>query len=404
MYTKNKIVVAYSGGLDTSVMVKWLSKKYDAEIITYTADFGQKTELLNVKEKALKTGASKAIVEDLKDEFVKDYIFPSLQARTLYEGEYPLATALGRPLIAKRLVEIAIQEGASMIAHGCTGKGNDQVRLEVGIQTLAPDITILAPLREWEFKSREEEIDYAILHNIPISATKDSPYSIDENLWGTAIECGSLEDLSLPIPDDAYQITADIENTPDESLQISIEFEKGIPISLNHIPIDSVELIENLNELGASHGIGRLDLIENRVVGIKSRELYESPAAVILHKAHHELEKLVLDKESFRFKHYVGQQISNLIYDGLWFSPLTSSLFDFITSTQKNMVGQITLKLFKGTVTVVARESEYSLYNENLATYTIQDEFNHEAAKGFIELYGLAQKNISLVQNKKEYV
>ena len=400
---KQKIVVAYSGGLDTSVMVKWLSETYQADIITYTANLGQTEELKGIKEKALKTGASKAIIEDLKDEFVEHYILPSVQGRTLYEGEYPLATALGRPLIAKRLVEIAEQEGASIIAHGCTGKGNDQVRLELGIQTLAPHIQVIAPLREWEFKSREEEIDYAIAHGIPISATKDSPYSIDENIWGTAIECGSLENLMLDIPSDAFQITNDLEYTPNDPLKLSLEFEKGIPVSLNQIPISPVELIEHLNELGGAHGIGRLDLVENRVVGIKSRELYESPAAMILHKAHHELEKLVLDKETFRYKYGVAHHLANLIYDGLWFSPLTQSLFEFVKSTQKYMNGQISLKLFKGTLTVVSRESEYSLYNEELATYTIQDQFNHKAAKGFIELYGLPQKNIAVARGKKEY-
>lgn len=395
-----KIVVAYSGGLDTSVMVKWLSEKYDAEIIAVTGDLGQKGELVGLEEKALKTGASKVHVIDLKEEFIKEYAFRALKAGALYENEYPMGCSIGRPLLAKMLVDVAIKEGADTVAHGATGKGNDQVRFEVGVQALAPHLNILAPLRTWEFKTREQEIEYAKKHNIPVQATKESPYSIDENLFGISVECGVLEDPTVAPPADAYQITTDPKNAPNEAETITISFTKGIPVALNGEVKSPVELVVVLNALGSKHGIGRLDIIENRVVGIKSREIYEAPAATILHKAHNELEKLVMDKDTFRYKQGVSNQVANMIYDGLWFTPLFNSLMVFVDSTQEYISGNVQIELYKGTLKVLSRDSEFSLYNEELATYSDGDRFDHAASIGFIHLYGLPFKTLSQVRNK----
>ena len=399
---KKKIVVAYSGGLDTSVMVKWLCEKYDAEIITVTGNLGQGAELEGLEEKAALTGASKSYIVDLKKEFVTNYVWKALKAGALYENAYPMATAIGRPLLAKLMVDVAIKEGADIVAHGCTGKGNDQVRFEVGIQTLAPQLEILAPLRMWEFKSREEELDYALKNAIPVKVTKDSPYSIDDNLWGIAIECGELEDPTQPPPEAAYQITTSPKNAPDQPEEVTIQFENGIPVSLNNEITDPVEIIEKLNELGGKHGIGRIDLIENRVVGIKSREIYEAPGATILHKAHAELEKLVLDKETYRFKVQVTQKISNLIYDGQWFTPLFDALSAFVDSTQDRVTGEVKLELYKGNLRVLSRISDYSLYNVELATYTEEDTFNHKDSEGFINIFALPYKTMSLLGKTKE--
>ena len=393
-----KIVVAYSGGLDTSVMVKWLSEKYDAEIIAVTGDLGQKSELVGLEEKAIKTGASKVRVIDLKEEFIKQYAWKALKAGALYEGEYPLGCSIGRPLLAKMLVDIALEEGADAIAHGATGKGNDQVRFEVGIQALAPQMKVLAPLRTWEFKSREEEIEYAIQHDIPVQATKDNPYSIDENIFGISVECGILEDPTAAPPADAFQITTDPKDAPDQSETITLTFEKGVPVALNGEEMCGVDIVVSLNELGAKHGLGRLDIIENRVVGIKSREVYEAPAAVILHKAHNEMEKLVMDKETFRFKQDVSNKIANMIYDGLWFTPLFNSLMAFVDSSQEYISGNVTIELYKGNMVILSRDSKYSLYNEELATYKEGDKFDHAASIGFIHLYGLPFKTISEVR------
>jgi argininosuccinate synthase len=397
---RKKIAVAYSGGLDTSVMVKWLNEKYDAEIITVTGILGKTAELEGLEEKAIMTGASKVHIVDLQEKFIKEYAFKALKASALYEDIYPLATAIGRPLLVKLLVEIARAEGADTVAHGCTGKGNDQVRFEVGIQSIAPELNILAPLRIWEFKSREEEIDYAFANNIPVNATKASPYSIDDNLWGIAIECGSLEDPMLPPPDDAYQITEDPKHAPDEPEVISIEFENGEPFRLNRMRYSPAELVKTLNLIGGRHGIGRIDLIENRVVGIKSREIYEAPAATILHKAHSELERLVMDKETFRFKQLVSDKVANLIYDGLWYSPLFEALMAFVDSTQKNVTGEVTLEFYKGNINILSRTSPFSLYNKELATYSPEDTFDHKAAEGFLKLYGLPYKTLNIINNK----
>ncbi len=395
-----KIVVAYSGGLDTSVMLKWLSEKYNADIIAVTGDLGQKSELNGLVEKAYETGASKVKIIDLKEEFVNQYVWRALKAGALYEGEYPMGCSIGRPLLAKMLVDVALEEEADTIAHGATGKGNDQVRFEVAIQALAPHINVLAPLRTWEFTSREEEIEYALKHEIPIQATKENPYSIDENIFGISVECGVLEDPTVAPPEDAWQITTDPKNAPDESELISIDFEQGIPAALNGKKMQGVDLVVKLNEIGAKHGIGRLDIIENRVVGIKSREVYEAPAAIILHKAHNELEKLVMDKDTFRYKQNVSNKIANMIYDGLWFTPLFESLMAFVDSTQKYVTGNVKLELYKGNVVTLSRSSQFSLYSEELATYKEGDKFDHSASIGFIHLYGLPFKTLTEVREK----
>ena len=398
--SKKKIVVAYSGGLDTSVMVKWLSEKYNADIITATGFLGQVKEIEGVKEKAAKTGAVKSYVMDLREEFITNYVWKALKAGALYEGIYPMATAIGRPLLAKMLVDIAIKEKADTVSHGCTGKGNDQVRFEVGVQALAPELDIIAPLRLWEFKSREEEMEYALKNGIPVKASKDNPYSIDENLWGIAIECGVLEDPTNAPPEDAYQITTSPQNAPDKPATITIGFEKGIPVTLNNTELSAVELVSQLRDLGAAYGIGRLDMIENRIVGIKSREIYEAPAATILHSAHSELERLVLDKDTFRYKQDVSNKIANLIYDGLWYSPLFEALNAFVDSTQQKVTGEVKLELFKGHIKTLSRSSVYSLYNKQLATYTIEDTFDHKASDGFIKIYGLPYKTMKHVKNQ----
>jgi argininosuccinate synthase len=392
---KPKIVVAYSGGLDTSVMVKWLMEKYDAEIITATGNLGQRRELVGVREKALATGVTKAYIEDLTAEFVEQYVFRALKAGALYEGVYPMATSLGRPLLAKYLVDIAKKESAAFVAHGCSGKGNDQVRFEVSIAALAPDVKVLAPLREWEFKSREEEVAYAQKHGIPVLATVASPYSIDENIWGTSIECGVLENPMVEPPEDAYQRTVSPASAPDESEIVAIEFENGIPVGLNGQRLEPVQLLDKLNDTGGIHGVGRMDMIENRLVGIKSREIYEAPAATILHFAHTELERLTLEKSVFHFKRQLAQEYANLVYNGLWFSPLREALDAFVDETQKTVTGTVLVKLFKGQVIVAGRESIFSLYKPKLATYTSEDQFDHRASVGFISIYGLGVKTFS---------
>lgn len=402
MMSKNKIVVAYSGGLDTSVMVKWLKDHYDAEIITFTGDLGQSKELVGLEQKALNSGASKSYIIDLTKEFLEEYAFPALRAGAMYEEAYPMACSLGRPLLAKALVEVARKEGANMVAHGCTGKGNDQVRFEVSVGALAPDIANLAPLRTWEFKSREEEIDYAKEHNIPVSVTKDNPYSIDDNIWGTAIECGVLEDPMVEPPADAYLHTVAPENAPDESELVIVEFEKGIPVAVNGKEMDSVSLVRLLNDIGGRNGIGRIDMIENRLVGIKSREVYEAPAAKILHFAHKELERITLEKSVAHYKVKIAQEYSDLIYNGLWFTPLREALQAFIDKTQEHVTGLVKVRLYKGTLRIAGRTSPYSLYDPALATYTAEDQFDHTASEGFIKIYGLPYKTINRVAQKAE--
>lgn len=390
-----KIVLAYSGGLDTSVMIKWLKENYAAEVIALAVDLGQEENFESLHTKAISSGASKFYVEDVKDEFINQYIFQSLKANAIYEGKYLLATSLSRPLIAKKLVEIAKKENASTVAHGCTGKGNDQVRFEVTISALAHELKILAPARIWEFKSRQEEVEYAKKYNIPVQVTKENPYSIDKNLWGVSIECGPLEDTWIEPPEEAYQITTSPEQAPIEPTYLEIEFEKGIPDKLNNKKYTSVELIQRLNEMGGAYGIGRIDMVENRLVGVKSREVYEAPAATILFEAHKALESLVLDRETAHFKEIIALKYAELIYYGLWHSPLKSALDGFIEKTQQKVTGKVRLKLLSGNAIVVGRESKYSQYRYELATYGKEDTFDHQAATGFIKIFGLPYKGMS---------
>ncbi len=384
-----KVVLAYSGGLDTSVAIRWISERYDAQVITLTVDLGaMEKDLEEIRERALRIGAVKAIVIDAKDVFVKYFVWPALQANALYEGVYPLATALGRPLIAKFLVDVARQEGASAVAHGSTGKGNDQVRFDVSVTALAPDLQIIAPVREWGMR-RDEEIEYAQRHNIPVPVTKESPYSIDQNLWGRSIEAGILEDEWVEPPEEVFAWTRNPKDAPDEPAYLEIEFEAGVPVAIDGQHMDGVELIQYLNELGGQHGVGRIDHIENRLVGIKSREIYEAPAAVILHKAHRDLENLTLTKDAARFKELVAKEYADLIYNGLWFSAFHRDLAAYVASSQRHVTGTVRVKLHKGTAMVVGRRSPYSLYSRSLATYEAGDTFDQSAAVGFIKIWGL---------------
>ncbi|MCC2469717.1 argininosuccinate synthase [Bacillus pacificus] len=396
---KKKVVLAYSGGLDTSVAIKWLQEK-NYDIIALCLDLGEGKDLAFVKEKALSVGAIKSYMIDVQEEFANEYALMAMQAHTLYEGKYPLVSALSRPLIAKKLVEIAEQEGATAVAHGCTGKGNDQVRFEVSIQALNPYLEVIAPVREWKW-SREEEIAYAKENNVPIPINLDSPFSIDQNLWGRSNECGILEDPWAAPPEDAYEMTLALEDTPNKPEFVEIGFEAGVPTTLNGTAYSLSELIKTLNALAGKHGVGRIDHVENRLVGIKSREVYECPAAMTLITAHKELEDLTHVKEVAHFKPVIEQKITELIYNGLWFSPLKQALNAFLQETQKNVTGIVRVKLFKGHAIVEGRKSEYSLYDEKLATYTAQDEFNHDAAVGFISLFGLPTKVYSQVNQKK---
>ncbi len=388
---RDKVILAYSGGLDTSVMVPWIGEKYNLDVVTFTVDLGQGEDIERIRQKALKTGAVDAIAIDARNLFVDYFVFPALMAGAVYEGKYPLATALGRPLIAWLMFKAAREQRATAVAHGCTGKGNDQVRFDVTFQTLAPDLKIIAPVREWKM-TRDEEIQFAAKHGIPVEATRESPYSVDLNLWGRSCEAGVLEDPWDEPPADAFAWTVDPTKAPDQPEYVEIEFEQGRPVGLNGQRMDGVPLITRLNELGGKHGVGRIDHVENRLVGIKSRELYEAPAAVILHDAHHELECLCLTKQVQRFMTVVAQEYADIIYNGLWFSPFQTDLLQFIASTQRFVSGLVRVKLFKGKHTVVGRKSEHSLYSKKLATYESGDQFDHDAARGFIRLWGLGQQ------------
>jgi argininosuccinate synthase len=394
---KEKVVLAYSGGVDTSVAIKWLQEKYNVDVIAVTIDVGNEKDFLAARQKALKLGALKALVIDGKELLVKYFLFPALQANALYEGVYPLATALSRPLMVKLLVDTALAEGAAAIAHGCTGKGNDQVRFEVGINALAPNLKILAPAREWGM-TREATIKYAQEHGIPIPVTRKSPYSIDECLWGRAIECGALEDPWAEPPADVYVWTKDPAKAPAKPQVIEIGFEQGVPVSLNGKVLDGITLIQNLNEIAGKHGIGRIDHIENRLVGIKSREIYEAPAAITLIQAHQALEAMTMSKDQLRFKQKVSAEIADLIYNGLWYSQLNRDLSAYVLSSQRYVSGVVRVKLFKGQAMVLGRKSPWSLYNLSLATYDRGDKFNQKAAEGFIHLWGLPVKTQAQVQ------
>jgi len=393
----DKVVLAYSGGLDTSVAIKWLKEKYNLDVIAVTIDVGNERDFSAVKQKALKVGAVKSLVIDAKELFVKYFVFPALQADVLYEGQYPLATALSRPLMAKLLVDAALAEGAVAVAHGCTGKGNDQVRFDVGFNALAPDLRIIAPAREWGM-TREETIAYAQKHDIPVPITVSSPYSIDECLWGKSIECGVLEDPWVEPPDDAFTWTMSPEKAPDKPQYVEIGFEKGIPVTIDGRELDGISLIQQLNELAGKHGIGRIDHIEDRLVGIKSREIYEAPAALVLLQAHQALQALTLSKDQLRFKQKVAMEYADLIYNGLWFTSLRQDLAAFVESSQRFVTGTVRLKLFKEHSTVVGRKSPYSLYNLGLATYDKGDQFDQRASPGFIHLWGLPVRTQAQVQ------
>ncbi|MBY0124086.1 argininosuccinate synthase [Bacillus sp. S/N-304-OC-R1] len=395
-----KVVLAYSGGLDTSVAIKWLEEQGYA-VVACCLDVGEGKDLNFIQQKALTVGAVESYVIDAKDEFANEYALTALQAHTLYEGVYPLVSALSRPLIAKKLVEVAEKEGAVAVAHGCTGKGNDQVRFEVAIHALNPELEVLAPVREWKW-SREEEIEYAKQKDIPIPINLDSPFSIDQNLWGRSNECGILEDPWAAPPEEAYELTSSLENAPDTADVVEIGFEEGVPVSLNGKSYKLANLILELNALAGKHGVGRIDHVENRLVGIKSREVYECPGAMTLMKAHKELEDLTLVKEVAHFKPNIEKKMAELIYEGLWFSPLRTALAAFLKETQTFVTGTVRVKLFKGHAIVEGRKSPYSLYDEKLATYTSDDEFDHNAAVGFIKLWGLPTKVQSIVQQNKK--
>lgn len=397
--TKEKVVLAYSGGLDTSVAISWLKKDYD--VVAVCLDVGEGKDLDFIKEKALTVGAIESYVIDVREEFATDFVLPALQAHAYYEQKYPLVSALSRPLISKKLVELAHQVDATVIAHGCTGKGNDQVRFEVAIASLDPKLKVIAPVREWKW-SREEEINYAKENGVPVPADLDNPYSVDQNLWGRANECGVLENPWNEAPKEAYALTVSPENAPDTPEYVDITFEQGVPVSINGKKYSLAELIQELNVLAGKHGVGRIDHVENRLVGIKSREIYECPGAITLLTAHKEIEDLTLVREVSHFKPILENELSNLIYNALWFNPATQAILAYIKETQKVVNGTAKVKLYKGNATVVARKSPNSLYDENLATYTSADTFDQDAAIGFIKLWGLPTKVNAEVNDPKE--
>lgn len=402
MSEKQKVVLAYSGGLDTSIIIPWLKENFDYEVIAVVGDVGQGEELEPLREKALKTGASKIYIEDLKKEFVTDFIFPTLKAGAIYEGKYLLGTSFARPVIAKKLVEIAEKEGAVAIAHGATGKGNDQVRFELTIKALNPHIKIIAPWRMWDIKSREDAIDYAKARNIPIPVTKEHPYSMDRNLWHLSHEGGDLEDPWNEPKEHIYLICTPPGKAPDKPEYVEIDFVEGIPVKVNGIEYPPVELIEKLNEIGARNGVGIVDMVENRLVGMKSRGVYETPGGTILYAAHHELESITLDRATMHFKQQVAIKFAELVYDGNWFTPLREALSAFVDSTQKTVTGTVRMKLYKGNCTVAGVKSPYSLYSEELATFGADDIYNQKDAEGFINLFGLPLKVRALMEEKRK--
>lgn len=396
---KDRVVLAYSGGLDTSVAIKWLHENYDLEVVAVAVDVGQEADFDAIIDKAFKAGAVHAEVVNAKKSFIEHFIFPSLKANALYEGKYPLIATLSRPLISKVLVEVAEGTGAAFMAHGCTGKGNDQVRFEVSFKALNPELGVIAPIREWKM-TREQAIEYASKHGIPVPITKKSPYSIDENLWGRTVECGIIEDPWAEVPEDAYALTTRPEDAPDTPTYVEISFEKGIPVELDGERLAPLELIKKLEKIAGANGFGRIDMMENRLVGIKSREIYEAPAALALIMAHRDLEDLTLDRDVLHYKAGVEQKYAELAYNGLWYSPLKDSLEAFIDSTQETVTGTVRLKFFKGSCCVVGRQSPKALYSYELATYEPGDLFSHESAQGFIKLWGLPTETWARVNKK----
>lgn len=398
-----KVVLAYSGGLDTSIIIPWLKENFGCEVIALVCDLGQgEEELAGVEEKAIKSGAARVYVEDVKREFVEDYIFPTLRAGAVYEGKYLLGTSMARPLIAKCLVRIARAEGADAVAHGATGKGNDQVRFELGVKALAPDLEVIAPWRIWDIRSREDAIDYAQARGIPVPVTKERPYSLDRNLWHLSHEGGPLEDPAQEPPDDVYVVTVPPERAPDKPTYVEIEFERGRPVKLNGQALDPVLLIQELNALGGANGIGVADIVENRLVGMKSRGVYETPGGTILVAAHRELERLTLDRATYHFKEMVAIRYAELVYDGLWFSPLREALDAFVDRTQETVTGVVRMKLYKGNCIPAGVRSPYSLYRQDLATFGCDEMYDHKDATGFINLFGLPLKVRALMLREKE--
>ena len=393
MAEKEKVVLAYSGGLDTSICIKWLMDEHDMDVIAVIGEVGQEHEGLEaIRQKALRTGAIEAYVVDMREEFVNEYLTDAIRANALYENKYPLLSALSRPVISKHLVRIAHEHGAKYIAHGCTGKGNDQVRFETSVWLLDPSLKIIAPVREWPFKTRPEEIEWAAEHGVEVPVTNAKPYSIDDNLWGRAIECGVLEDPWNEPPEDIYTMTGSPENAPDKAEYVEIDFEAGIPTALDGHKMPYIDIIYHLNDIAGRNGYGRLDMIENRLVGVKSRECYEQPAALTLITAHKALEDMCLEREVLHYKLGIEQKWAECVYYGQWFAPLKAALDAFIASTQNEVTGKVRVKFYKGTCTVVGRKSDYSLYDYALATYDKEDQFDHEASAGFIELFALPAK------------
>jgi len=395
-----RVVVAYSGGLDTSVMLRWIRDRYRCDVIACCVDVGQAEDYDKLKKRALNTGASKAYVIDARKEFVTDYLWKALQARALYEGRYLLGTSLARPIIAEKIVEIAKKEKADAVSHGATGKGNDQVRFELTFKALAPELKILAPWREWEFKGREDEIRYAQKHRIPVPVTKSKPYSSDANIWHISYEGGVLEDPNHPYLEDMFEMTVSPEKAPAKGEEIEITFERGAPVAVNGKRLGPVALVQDLNKRAGRHGVGRVDIVENRLVGIKSRGVYESPAATVLYAAHLELETLVLDRETFHAKQLIAPKYGEMVYNGLWQAPHKKALDAFIAETQKRVTGKVRLKLYKGNIIVRGRTSPYSLYWEKLATFEGEDIYNQKDAEGFINLFGLPLKVQALLRHK----
>ena len=396
-----KVVLAYSGGLDTSIIIPWLKENYHCEVIAVAADVGQGAELSGLEEKAIKTGASKLYIEDLTKEFVDDFIVPTIKAGAKYE-EYLLGTSFARPVIAKRIVEIALKEGADAIAHGCTGKGNDQVRFELTIKAFAPDMTIIAPWRIWDLKSRDEEIDYAEQHKIPLNITRETNYSKDKNLWHLSHEGLDLEDpANEPDYDKILELGVSPEKAPDKPAYVTIGFEKGVPVAVNGKKLDSVSIVKELNKIGGENGIGILDIVENRLVGMKSRGVYETPGGTILYQAHQTLETITLDKETAHYKELVAQKFAELVYNGQWYTPLREALTAFVDKTQENVTGEVKLKLYKGNMIIASVTSPYTLYSEDIATFGADEVYNQKDSEGFINLFGLPIKVKAMLDNKK---
>lgn len=395
-----KVVLAYSGGLDTSIIIPWLKENYGYEVIAMAADVGQGEELAPLQEKALKSGASKLYIEDVKKEFVEEYIYPTLRAGAVYENKYLLGTSMARPLIAKKLVEIAHREGAEAVAHGATGKGNDQVRFELSVKALDPELKIIAPWREWDIRSREDAMDYAAARGIPVPVTKSRPYSMDRNLWHLSHEGGVLEDPAQEAPEDVLLLTTPPEKSPDRPTYVEITFERGIPRRIDGEELDPVSLMEKLNALGRANGIGIVDMVENRLVGMKSRGVYETPGGTILFLAHRELELLTLDRATLHFKELVAARYAELVYDGVWFSPLREAMDAFVAVTQRTVTGTVRMKLYKGNCTPAGTSSPYSLYNPELATFSRDEIYNQADAAGFINLFGLPLKVRALMEKK----